>query len=348
MLHAVVMAGGSGTRFWPQSRQSLPKQFLKIGTVRTLIQETVDRCLPLVDSQRLWIVTGAAHAAETQRQLPDLRPDQILVEPCPRNTAPCIGLAAIRCLAVDPDATMLVMPADHVIQPPAAFRSAVKIAVDHVQQQPQSLVLFGVVPSYAATGFGYIQRGAELLSSSGIHGVAAFREKPDADTAAKYVAAGDYYWNCGIFVWQASTILAALAEFQPEMHARLLRLAKAIDTPQWAMTSISIDYAVLERSASVQMLPATFAWDDVGSWQAMARLIPEDAAGNTVDGLHAGIETERCIIRSTNEHLVATVGVHDLIVVHTPTATLVANRSNEAAVKSLLDEVRRRGLDPFL
>ncbi len=357
MLHAVVMAGGSGTRFWPQSRQSLPKQFLKIGTVRTLIQETVERCRPLADFDRLWIVTGAAHAQETQRQLPELSLDQILVEPCPRNTAPCIGLAAIRLLAVDPDATMLVAPADHVIQPATAFQEAVRAAAAHVERQPQSLVLFGVTPSAPATGFGYIQAGPELNSSAGLHHVQAFREKPDVATAANYLAAGNYFWNCGIFVWKARAILAALAEFQSEIHARLLRLAEAVNTPLWStslaaefpgMTSISIDYAVLERSAAVCMLPAPFGWDDVGSWQALSRLIPADPAGNTIDGLHVGVETERCILRSTSDHLIATIGVRDLIIVHTPEVTLVADRRDEAAVKTLLAEVQRRGLQGCL
>lgn len=357
MLHIVVMAGGSGTRFWPQSRQALPKQFLKIGTVRTLIQETVDRCRPLIDGDRLWVVTGALHAPETQRQLPELPLDRILVEPCPRNTAPCIGLAAIRLLAADPDATMLVVPADHVIEPATAFQEAVRVAARHVERNPESLLLFGVAPTYPATGFGYIHAGSTSTTSAQVHSVQAFREKPDVAAAKNYLAAGNYFWNCGIFVWKARTILEALAEFQPEIHIRLQQLARFIDTPQWSahlaaefpgMTSISIDYAVLERSTAVRMLPAPFTWDDVGSWQALSRLIPDDAAGNTVDGLHVGVETERCTVRSSSEHLIATIGVHDLIIVHTPEVTLIADRRDETAIKTLLGEVQRRGLQAYL
>ncbi|MDX1966507.1 MAG: sugar phosphate nucleotidyltransferase, partial [Planctomycetaceae bacterium] len=185
----------------------------------------------------------------------------------------------------------------------------------------------------------------------------AFREKPDVAAAMNYLAAGNYFWNCGIFVWKARTILAALAEFQPEIHVRLQHLSRFIDTPQWsahlaaefpAMTSISIDYAVLERSTAVCMLPAPFSWDDVGSWQALSRLIPDDAAGNTVDGLHVGVETEHCTVRSSSEHLIATIGVHDLIIVHTPDVTLVADRRDETAIKTLLAEVQRRGLQAYL
>lgn len=357
MLHAVIMAGGSGTRFWPQSRQTLPKQFLKIGTKHTLIQETAARCLPLVSPERLWVVTGQAHAAETTRQLPDLPRTNMLVEPCARNTAPCIGLAAIRLLAADPDATMLVVPADHVIQPTSAFQAAVHQAAESLERDPSAFVLFGVTPNYPATGFGYIQRGAELEPATRLAKVAAFKEKPDLATAEQYVADGNYLWNCGIFVWKARTILEALAESQPETMARLQRLVPAIGTTRWdetlaaefpGMTSISIDYAVLERAANVCVLPAPFGWDDVGSWHALSRLIPPDPAGNTVDGLHVGVSTTNCIIRSTPDHLVATIGVQDLIIVHTPTATLVADRQDEAAVKILLAEVERRGLKAYL
>lgn len=357
MLHGVIMAGGSGTRFWPQSRRALPKQFLKIGTEQTLIQETASRCQPLIPLERLWVVTGSVHASETRNQLPHLPTSHLLVEPCARNTAPCIGLAAVCLLAEDPDATMLVMPADHVIQPPAAFQEAITRAAEHVESHPEALLLFGVTPNYPSTGFGYIQRGPAINPRGDIFSVAAFREKPDAATAASYVAAGNYAWNCGIFVWKAQAILAALAEYQPETYACLERLRPAVGTSDWnaalarefpAMTSISIDYAVLERSPHACMMPAPFGWDDVGSWQALSRLIAPDDAGNTISGLHCGVATSNCIVRSTPEHLVATTGVQDLIIVHTPHSTLVASRNDEAAVKTLLGELERRGLSEYL
>lgn len=358
MLHAVIMAGGLGIRFWPQSRRELPKQFLSITTDRTLIQETAARCLPLIAPHRLWVVTGSAHAAETARQLPELFRDQILVEPCGRNTAPCIGLAAIRLLAADPEAVMLVVPADHVIRPAEAFQAAVGRAVACVQAHPDALVLFGVVPNAPATGFGYIHRGAEqVIDGTTVYQVQAFKEKPDLLTAARYVASDDYYWNCGIFVWRAETILKMLAEYEPDIAARCGRLRKVIGTPQWdtalaeefpAMPSISIDYAVLEKAQKVFVLPAPYEWDDIGSWQALARMLPHDRDGNTVDGLHSGIETGGCIIRSSEEHLVTTIGVKDLIIVHTPTATLVADKRDEGAIKKLIAELEQRGLKQYL
>ena len=358
MLHAVVMAGGSGTRFWPESRRLLPKQFLKIGTEGTLIQETADRCLPLVSPERLWVVAGEAHADETARQLPNLPAGHLIAEPCGRNTAPCIGLAAIRLLADDPDAVMLVVPADHVITPAEVFRDAAQRAALLISQHPHSFVLFGVAPSYPATGFGYIQRGEGVqFDGSLAYRVMAFKEKPNLITAGRYVASDDYYWNCGIFVWRAQAILDALAEFAPQIHARLLKLRNTIGTPQWnevlaaefpAMPSISIDYAVLEKAREVYVLPAPFQWDDVGSWQALTRILKSDSEGNTIDGLFCGVDTAGCIVRSSGEHLVTTIGVKDLIIVHTPTATLVADKRDEGAIKTLIAELERLGLERFL
>ncbi len=362
MLHAVIMAGGSGTRFWPQSRRAFPKQFLRFGSDRTLLQETADRCRPFVPIERIWVATGRNHAEETARQLPELDTARVLIEPCGRNTAPCIGLAAIRLLAVDPQAVMLVMPADHWIQPPSDFQRAVERAVAVIDQSPQTLVLFGVPPTYPATGFGYIQRGAALAEAShpensGAFRVTAFREKPDAATAATYIASGEYFWNCGIFVWRAATILKQIERHAPEIAARLERLESVLGTERWVptldaefaqMPSTSIDYAVLEKASDVCVVSAPFEWDDVGSWLAWSRRMPRDADDNSVDGLFCGVKTSGCIVRSSREHLVTAFGVRDLIIVHTPTATLVADKHDEAALRQLLAELERRGLTEFL
>ena len=358
MLHAVIMAGGSGTRFWPRSRRQRPKQFLKFGGEFTLLQDTAARCRPLIPAERTWVVTGRDHADETARQLADVAPSHLLIEPCGRNTAPCIGLAAMQVHAADPDAVMLIMPADQVIQPVAEFQRSVKQAIALIEQSPERLVLFGVPPTYPATGFGYIHRGEALASKTGsAFRVAEFREKPDAATAASYVASGDFFWNCGIFVWRADTILRQIEQHAPDISARLNVLRPVIGTPRWAeqlqaefprMPSISIDYAVLEKSAEVCVIPATFTWDDVGSWPALSRLLPQDADGNTVDGLFCGVQTSGCVVGSTDQHLVATFGVSDLIIVHTPTATLVADRRDETAMRQLIAELERRGLTNFL
>lgn len=392
-LHAVIMAGGSGTRFWPQSRRSRPKQLLRLAGDRTMIQATVDRVATRIPAERTWVVTNREQAVATAVQLPQLPSGNLIIEPCGRNTAPCIGLASIRLLAVDPDAVMLVMPADHMIRPVDVFLKAVDAAVAAVQEQPNSLVLFGVPPTRPATGYGYIEREnqsarrkAESGEKSAGHPpspVASFREKPDAATAQQYVDAGNFYWNCGIFVWRADRILTALAEFEPEIHERLLRLQGPlvnlkkgsgllwqdsnsatervqrekspdpfftqldIEFPQ--MKSISIDYAVLERSPHVCVIEAPFEWDDVGSWESLPRLAGTDDAGNTVDARHIGLQTQRCIIRSTDEqHVVATAGVEDLIIVHTPDATLVCRRGDDAGIRKVVDELQARGYEDVL
>jgi len=358
VLHTVVMAGGSGVRLWPQSRRALPKQFQQFISDKTLIQATANRCLPLIAPHRLWVVTGAAYAAVTAKQLPELLPDQILVEPCGRNTAPCIALAALRLLSADPEAIMLVVPADHIIGPDDAFQDAVRRAVTLVEHQPQAFVLFGVPPTYPSTGFGYIQRGEpHTADGTTVYEVQAFKEKPNQLTAARYAAGDDYYWNCGIFVWRADAILRALAEYEPEIAARCDQLRPMIGTRQWdaglaeifpSMPSISIDYAVLERAKSVFVLPAPFQWDDVGSWQALPRFLPHDNDGNTVAATHCGIETHGCIIAGEKDHLIATFGVKDLIIIHTPTVTLVADRRDENSIRELIAEVDRRGLHEYL
>src|SRR4051794_28199612 len=214
MLHALIMAGGGGTRFWPRSRQQRPKQFLALAGTQSLLQQAVERIEASVPPERRWIITGAAHAAETGRQLPSLPADRIVAEPVGRDTAACIGLGAALIHRDDPDAVMLVMPADHVIEPAALFRQAAHVAEQLATEQPQAIVTFGIPPTFPATGYGYIERGPEVARRQGIsvYRVQSFREKPSADLAEQFVAGGRYYWNSGIFVWRAATILTALRE----------------------------------------------------------------------------------------------------------------------------------------
>jgi mannose-1-phosphate guanylyltransferase len=361
MLHAVIMAGGSGTRFWPESRRTKPKQLLRLYGEQTLIQQAAARCGDWISPERTWIVTNQSQAPETARQLPDVPAENILIEPCGRNTAPCIGLAAVQLLARDPEAVMLVMPADHVIGPESAFQAAARRAAEIVQQHPNSQVLFGVRPTYPATGFGYIQRGQPLDDGQGrgeaAFQVASFREKPDVETARQYIDAGTFYWNCGIFVWRADCILNALKEFEPDIHAGLMRMASAVGSPDWpavldtefpAMKSISIDYAVLERAKQVRVLEAPFEWDDVGSWPALERLLGTDGDGNTVDGPFCGVATRNCIVRSTPDHVIAVAGVDDLVIVHTPDATLIARKDDENAIRQLVARMEELGYERHL
>jgi mannose-1-phosphate guanylyltransferase len=359
MLHAVVMAGGSGTRFWPASRNNHPKQFLSLFGDQTLLQSTVRRVAGWIAPERIQVVTNQAHAAETMRELPTIPAVNIVREPCGRNTAPCIGLAAIQIAQRDPGGVMLVMPADHRIERADLFREAVERAVTIVEREP-ALVLFGIRPSYPSVSFGYLERGAPLPAGpAGTFRVASFREKPNRAKAEEFLAAGRFFWNSGIFVWKAATILEALQQFEPAIYDSLSRLRPHIGRDGWdhalaaefpGIKAISIDYGVLERAGNVAMIEAPFDWDDVGSWQALGRQSQTTAGkdDNTAQGLFCGIDSQGCIIRSTSDHLVATIGMSDCIIVHTPDATLVARKDDEESIRRLVQALRERGYERFL
>lgn len=356
MLHAIIMAGGSGTRFWPASRARRPKQLLDLASEQTMMQATISRLGGLVSPERVLVVTNQQLVEAIREQLPDLPPEAVIGEPCKRDTAPCIGLAAAWVLQRDPDAIMAVMPADHVISPDNEFREALRQATVLVQQQPERLVTFGIKPTYPAESFGYIERG-DPLGQPGHFRVKRFREKPPAAIAQAYVDAGTFYWNSGIFAWRAQTILDLLATHEAEMYGHLQTIAKSIGTDSFDRTfaaefkkidGISIDYAVMERAQEVAVIEAAFRWDDVGSWQSLERLHGQDEDGNTLVGNCLAVDTKGAIIRSEGDHLVATVGMQDCIVVHTPTATLVANRQDEESVRKIVQLLAEQGRQEYL
>ena len=365
MLYLVIMAGGSGTRFWPESRRGKPKQFLTLAGERSLLQQAADRCRPWIPAERIRVVTNADHLHETRRQLPDLAREHILLEPCGRNTAPCIGLAAWQVWQHDPSAVVLVTPADHLIRPESEFLATVERAVRLIELRPEASVLFGIQPSYAATGYGYIERGGPVADAQGeAWQVKTFREKPNEQTARRFLETGNFYWNAGIFVWRAARIIELLQEFQPAIHSGLARLAARAATDGWEkaaneefpkLPSISVDHGVLEpivarNSAddSVIVIPASFAWDDVGSWQALPKVLGTDGRGNMISGASCQIDTDECVIRSTGDHLVATIGLKGFVVVHTPDATLIAPKGDEAALRKLVALLQERGHDKYL
>ncbi|HEX7446926.1 MAG TPA: mannose-1-phosphate guanylyltransferase [Pirellulales bacterium] len=363
MLHAVIMAGGSGTRFWPESRDQQPKQLLRFVGDRSMIQATVDRLQGLVPPQRVLIATNVKLAEPIARQLPELSGDAILGEPCKRDTAPCIGLAAIRVSQDDPEATMVVMPSDHVIRPEQDFQAAIRFAAALVDASPERIVTFGIRPTYPAEIFGYIERGDRLAAPpAGFESLAAyqvrqFREKPKADVARGYVDSGSFYWNSGIFVWKAATIMRALAAHQPEMYEHLQQIAQAFGTPDYesvlqrefaAIRGVSIDYAVMEHARDVVVIEAPFTWDDVGSWQALARLHGADENGNTILGKHLGVNTSGTIVRGPDDHLIVTLGLRDCVIVHTPEATLVANKHDEESIRQVVKLLQEKGWREYL
>lgn len=348
MLHAMIMAGGGGTRFWPRSRAARPKQFLTFSGDRTLLQATYDRIEAQVPPAQTWVLTSQAHQAEAVRQLPEIPAPNIVGEPVGRDTAPCIGLGAALIAKHDPHATMIVMPADHAIEPVQEFRRAVHAATQLAQENPHALITFGIIPDYPATGYGYIHRNRPHAQRQEIptFRVQQFREKPSAEVAEQFVVSGEYFWNSGIFVWQVSAILAELQRLKPNIFDAVQRIAAAWGTPQQErvfhheyeqVEKISIDFAVMEKAREVLVLQAPYKWDDVGSWLALERRNPQDAAGNTIQALHVGQTTTNCVIVSDPHHLIATIGVNNLLIIQDGNATLVADRRDEAAVKEIVE-----------
>lgn len=361
MQYAVVMAGGTGTRFWPASRAACPKQLLDLGTGRTMIQATIDRLGDLVSPDRILIVTNAQLVDPIAAQFPHLPAGAILGEPCKRDTAPCIGLAAAWVCQRDPEGIMLTMPADHVIRPDDVFQQSLAHAVRLVESDPSRLITFGIRPTYAAEIFGYIERGEEIADAHEparpVYAVRKFHEKPNASLARAYLESGNCYWNSGIFVWRAQTILDELDRHEPEMSAHLQVIARSLSAPSFPQVLAeefpriqgkSIDYAVMERSRKVYVIEAPFAWDDVGNWQSLSRLAGSDAHGNTIQGKHVGVDTSGCIVRGSDNHLIVTVGLTDTIVVHTPDATLVANKHCEESLRAVVKILQDRGWTEYL
>jgi mannose-1-phosphate guanylyltransferase len=352
------MAGGGGTRFWPRSRQRRPKQFLNVAGDHSLLQQAFDRVEPLA-AGRTWVITSEQHCEETARQLPEVGADRIVGEPMGRDTAACIGLGAALIAREDPDAVMIVTPADHVIEPAREFGRAAQVAAQMAQEHPSALITFGIPPTNPATGYGYIHRGVEVAQRQGISvsRVQRFREKPIRADAESFVSSGQYFWNSGIFVWKAATLLAVLGQLRPKLFAAVSRIADAWGTPNRlevlrreypVLEKISIDYAVMQEAPEVLVVQAPYRWDDVGSWLAVERMHPQDADGNTVLATHVGIETKNCVIVADPGRLVTTIGVANLLIIQDGDALLIADRKDEGTVKQLVDELKRRGLEKYL
>jgi mannose-1-phosphate guanylyltransferase len=359
MLHAIIMAGGSGTRFWPKSRRDRPKQLLRLYGDATMLQQTLTRIEPLVPRERVVIVTGADQAQATRALLPDLPSENIVAEPCPRDTAPCVGLAAWIVCQKDPDGTMIVMPADHVIEPAATFLTTVSAAVSVIENDPTALVTFGIRPSRPETGYGYIECGELLETREGIpvHRVVQFREKPDRATAERFLATGKFAWNSGIFLWKARTILDELERHRPQLAAALARVGDALGTlserdvlaqeyPR--MERMPIDKAVMEKASNVRVLEVRYNWNDVGDWRALATLLPHDDQGNATQGDVIAHETTNSIIISDDGGLIATLGLDDVVIVQSGKATLVARRGQLDKLKGLVESLGEKGYGAYL
>ena len=356
MLHAVILAGGSGTRLWPASRTAKPKHLLTFEPPQTLLQATLERLADLVPLDRTWIVTNRSQSEQIAQPLPHFDADQIWAEPVARNTASSIGWAAVKLRQIDPDAAMVVLPADHIIKPASVFCETLQCAANIVEQSPETLVTIGIKPTFPATSYGYIQRGEVLQTSTCFaYHVRRFCEKPVQQIAEQFCQSGEYYWNAGIFVWKVETILELLHRFEPATGKQLDEIANALGTPEeyhvtekafQKMKSISIDYAVMERAENVTVLEAAFDWNDVGTWTALDRLYAnqKDEQGNlTVDSQVLAIDSMGCTVRCDNpEHLVALIGLHDIVVIQTADATLIARKDQEESVRRIAEELKKK------
>ena len=343
-LHAVVIAGGSGTRFWPLSRQSRPKQLIDLSGDGPMLRVTFERVQQLIAPQNWWMVVGASHAAGCREAAPQVPAAHVLTEPMGRNTAPAIALAAIHLEHMAPQATMVVLPADHHVREIQAFCHALQVAAQVAAQG--RIVTLGIRPTHPETAYGYIQMGP-LQQAGGFH-VERFYEKPDAARAAEFMHQGDFVWNAGIFVMQPATFLRELERQLPQTYEAMLRLQGRIGQADYQSTlnevynqikSISVDYGVMEHAQELAVVPAECGWSDVGSWGALGAVVPPDTHGNVLRGRIAAIDSANCIAYATDGHVVGLVGVHDMVVVHTADATLVLPAARSQEVRDVLEHI---------
>ncbi len=345
---AVIMAGGKGERFWPKSRTSRPKQFLSLTSDgETMIQKTVKRLLPVVDMEDIFIVTNSAYTSLVTEQLPEIPTENILAEPCARNTAPCIAFAAAVINRKYNDAVMLVLPSDHLISNEILYADTLKKAVS-VAEKDKNLVTIGITPNYPETGYGYINFGEE---KDGAYSVERFVEKPDLPTAEKYLESGRYLWNSGMFIWKLSSIMNNIHKFMPDIYDGAMKIGESFGTGNFnevlereftSFRSESIDFGIMEKADNIYTIPGNFGWDDVGSWLAVERINDTDGDSNYIDG-NVIAEATRHVTICGGKRLIAAVGIEDIIIVDTEDAVLVCSKNSTQDVKKIIARLKEQG-----
>jgi mannose-1-phosphate guanylyltransferase len=355
-LFPVIMAGGSGTRFWPLSRQNKPKQFLPLASEKPLIVDTLERLPPLADASQSFVVCGPVHAPSVRQLLPGLPASNVIVEPVARNTAPAIGLAALHVAQHDPKGVLLVLPSDHHIGDTAAFRATLTAAAELASEG--MLTTIGITPSRPDTGYGYIHLGAPLGEREGqsAYRVQRFVEKPDLDRAKGYLQSGDYLWNAGIFALRADVILGEIDRHLPKLAAALRAIRPTIGTAKYDETlarhfpesePISIDYGVMERAEQIACVPGDFGWSDVGSFAALPDVRPLDAHGNVSQGDAVLVDCHGCVVIGGGRPIAA-VGLTDLVIVDAGDVILVVPKDRAQEVRAAVDALAKRGLKHVL
>ncbi len=352
---ALIMAGGRGERFWPRSRKSLPKQFLSLtGDGRTMIQLTVERILPLVAMEDIFIATNKDYKELVKKQLPNLPEENILCEPVGRNTAPCIGLGAMHIAKKYEDALMMVLPSDHLIKYNSMFVSTLKEAC-RIAEENTNLVTIGITPDYPETGYGYIKFNPGVSKGQSF-AVDRFVEKPTREVAKEYLETEEYLWNSGMFVWKTSSILKNIQLFMKDIYEGLVRIKDSIGTADQeavlekeftAFRSESVDYGIMEKAEDIYTIPGTFGWDDVGSWLAVDRIRKSNEMGNVVSGNIITVNSKNCIIEGSKK-LIAAVGLEDLIIVDTEDATLICEKQSAGDIKKVLENLKICNRDEYI
>ncbi len=356
-FYALIMAGGSGTRLWPLSRQNQPKQAIELIDHRTMFQHAVDRLDTLLPPERVLVVTAREHVEALAAQVPSVPPENFIIEPMARGTAGAIGLAALHLQRRDPEAAMAVLTADHYIRDVDKFRRVLSVAVRAAREG--HIVTLGIEPSFPSTGFGYIRRRERMQRIDGfdLYAVDAFVEKPDAARAAEFLATGLYSWNSGMFIWQISRIMAEFARQMPGFYAQLQTIGAALDTSREAevlaevwpqVRRETIDYGIMEGADDVIVIPVDIGWADIGDWAAVYQLHCPDEAGNVVIGTdHVGVETRASFIHG-RQKLIATVGLKDVIVIDTDDVVLICARDRAQDVKLIVEQLKREGRVEYL
>ena len=349
---ALIMAGGFGTRFWPESRSTMPKQFLRVVGERSMIQLTVERLLPVVPLHKIFVVTAAGQEDLVKEHLPELPEENIILEPFGMNTAPCIALSVCRLIRqFEPHQSLVVLPADHVIRDLPAFHASLGAAEQCARQD--YLVTFGIVPDYPATGYGYIEAGAPLTEKGKL--VNRFKEKPDLPTAEAFLQTGKYFWNSGIFYWKLGVIQQAFEHYQPELWSICKEIGQIwdkagygadISEPYAKMPKLPIDIAVMEAADKRAVIPVEMDWSDVGSWKALAELSTQDGRGNTLPAGGIALEAKDNYIY-TNK-FTALIGVENLCIVETRDAILVTTKDKAEEVKKIVDQLKTEGRKDLL
>lgn len=355
--YVAIMAGGIGSRFWPKSRTSYPKQFLDIlNSGKTLIQWTFERFTNFIPEENIYIVTSEEYVDIVKEQLPGINADNIVAEPSRKNTAPCVAYISYKIAQKDPEASLIVAPSDHLVLDTATFEKVVLHALDFASHL-KAFVTLGIKPTYPNTGYGYIQHES-LSAADNIYKVKVFTEKPTLEIAKTFIASGDFLWNAGIFIWQVKNILTAFEKYQPEMNELFAAEKDKFNTPEEKeaieriypqCTNISIDYAIMEKADNVYLIPASFGWSDLGTWNSAYDNLEKDYLGNAVAGDNVMIvDTTKCMISAPHNKLLLLQGLDDFIVVDTEDVLLVCKKEKEQEIKEYVAEVKRNKGDQYL